>query len=335
MKKSGSGSITTENKTLYGIKMVAAVFVIFIHSVFPGMFGILMKNIARFAVPLFFIISGYFWKTPELNLGGAQAKIKKRIVKTCRLAAYSMAIYLLFNIGLYILRGESGFLSVFLNIKNWMTLILFNYTTPLFGVGHLWYIFALAYVYLVVTIIEKRGTWQLAYIISAMLLFIAVVLECVAVFSSLSVPGYLYRNWFFTGIPLFAFGRWISDHEEQIEKMNIVVLLGVYIAVLGAETYFFKDSFELMFCCAIPLCLILMKIAIEKPNITVLSDLGKKYSQWVYVYHYLFVIVVGLVCSRIDVPFLGYIQPIVVVFLTVSFCYITQGLNKRIMGSKA
>lgn len=48
------------NVTLDVMKLVASYFVIFIHNKFYGEFGLVVDSIARFAVPLFFISSGYF-----------------------------------------------------------------------------------------------------------------------------------------------------------------------------------------------------------------------------------------------------------------------------------
>ena len=51
---------TQKNYTLELLKLFASYMVVFIHIMFYGEMGIIMDTLARFAVPLFFLISGYY-----------------------------------------------------------------------------------------------------------------------------------------------------------------------------------------------------------------------------------------------------------------------------------
>ena len=48
------------NGIVSAYKLIAACAVVFIHFPFPGAFGKWVDCLARFAVPLFFAISGYY-----------------------------------------------------------------------------------------------------------------------------------------------------------------------------------------------------------------------------------------------------------------------------------
>lgn len=48
------------NSSLDLVKGIACVFVVFMHCEFPGRLGILVQCVARFCVPFFFMVSGYF-----------------------------------------------------------------------------------------------------------------------------------------------------------------------------------------------------------------------------------------------------------------------------------
>lgn len=53
--------INTKNiDSLNCAKGIACIFVILIHCTFPGIVGEMLQAIARFAVPLFFTVTGYF-----------------------------------------------------------------------------------------------------------------------------------------------------------------------------------------------------------------------------------------------------------------------------------
>ena len=51
---------TQRNTTLELMKLLASYAVVFIHVLFYGRFGIIVDAIARFAVPFFFLVSGFF-----------------------------------------------------------------------------------------------------------------------------------------------------------------------------------------------------------------------------------------------------------------------------------
>lgn len=55
-----SSVIPKRNQTMELCKFIASFFVVFIHAPFPGKLGGLVDCLARFAVPMFFMISGYF-----------------------------------------------------------------------------------------------------------------------------------------------------------------------------------------------------------------------------------------------------------------------------------
>ena len=61
------------NNTLEIMKLIASYMVILIHFYFKDGFGGVMDALARFAVPLFFIVSGFYSYQISLD------KIKKRI----------------------------------------------------------------------------------------------------------------------------------------------------------------------------------------------------------------------------------------------------------------
>lgn len=59
------------------LKGLACIFVVFIHVKFPGDFGQAVQAIARFAVPFFFMVSGYYYFRPDYQgiIGGGQKNI--------------------------------------------------------------------------------------------------------------------------------------------------------------------------------------------------------------------------------------------------------------------
>ena len=56
------------NQIVDVFKIVSAIFVVFLHFPFPGYLGKAVFSIARFAVPFFFIVSGYYYSKSNKKL---------------------------------------------------------------------------------------------------------------------------------------------------------------------------------------------------------------------------------------------------------------------------
>lgn len=84
------------NNRLYFWEGIACIFVVLIHCQLPGRVGIVTETIARFAVPLFFSISGYYWAKVEINQRTYKARCK--IKKNLKLFIAITAVYILYRI---------------------------------------------------------------------------------------------------------------------------------------------------------------------------------------------------------------------------------------------
>lgn len=56
------GGGTHRYNSLDVLKVLCAFFIVCIHAPFPGTWGGYFTSITRIAVPIFFMISGFFWK---------------------------------------------------------------------------------------------------------------------------------------------------------------------------------------------------------------------------------------------------------------------------------
>lgn len=48
------------NRSIDAVRAIACAFVLFVHCPFPGAFGIIVSALARFAVPFYLMVSGYY-----------------------------------------------------------------------------------------------------------------------------------------------------------------------------------------------------------------------------------------------------------------------------------
>ena len=218
----------TRNLTLDFLKWIAAYMVVFIHVPFYDKFGELIKALAHFAVPIFFMTSGYFCYKND------QAVIKRKILKIVYILIWSSLLYNFTNVGFAYFNGGISsvinYLSVYTQPNRWLDLLLFNRA---FSATRLWFLFALIYVYAFQLLLNKiKASYKMIAIISIALIMVSLIIGEVLSIFKITVPDHFIRNFLLTGYPFFAFGLLIRKHQEK--PMNINAPLTVTAAVIGA-----------------------------------------------------------------------------------------------------
>lgn len=232
------------NQTLEAWKLVAAVFVVFLHAPFPEGFGSFISCLARFAVPLFFAISGWFSYRVEGN------RLAKRLVHLWKLEGLGVLIYggYRFLIALYLGWGwQGGWQAVTFpkeKLLRWLVLNVDPYA------GHLWYLSAAAMCYLVLLGHGKLGrkSYRPLYVLAAMLLAAHFAMGEFAWFTGIWVDYRVYRSGIFLGLPMFLMGMCLREHREQLRRLlrgrelwfllgGVGVSLLEWLTLGGAELY--------------------------------------------------------------------------------------------------
>ena len=155
------------NKCLDGMKAIAACMVIFIHIDLPGQTGIFIEALSRFAVPFFFMISGYFC---YYNGKDASDRIPGKIFHIVKLMIFAMVFYFIWEISKRLVTGENLYrwIREVTDRQNIMKLLLYNSTSPLRG--HLWFLPALIYCYMLDYLIERFHLRKIAFLCIPVLL---------------------------------------------------------------------------------------------------------------------------------------------------------------------
>lgn len=315
--------------------------VVFIHVPFYGVTGNIINALARFAVPLFFFISGFFSYQISLK------KTKERIKQILIITVFSSALYFLFKIAVLLYFGNIStvvsFFKGFLNSKSLIDLFVFNYP---FSSGHIWYLLALIYVYIIFYFITKfRLNEKLIFSVAFILLFLHILLgELLGVFGFV-LPIHFLRNFALMGFPFFAIGLLTRKHKNKIQNTsNLVLIMAIIIGCIESvfshlfygEQELYIGSLFILF----GLVVFFTKYSdVKYPKIfNVLTGC----STYIYIFHILVSDVIYTVYSmcHIDinsVAFLKYMHPIVVcIASTVLALFITQAniLVKKLIQHK-
>lgn len=289
MKHSLSTMVKEENLTLNTFKGIACVCVVLLHVEFPiNAIDVKIKALCRFAVPLFFMISGYFSYKEEIREMHCAMIRKAKHIATLLLKSY------LFYFTITIITGFSGenqfsvieaLKSVF-SFNNIIRFVFFN-IDPFIEV--LWYIAALLYVYLIYAILTRREIMNIHKLIILALVLCNIVMGNILPMFNIQIPSMYYRNFLFTGIPMFAVGLLIRQTYEKnslfgYAKWKLIILTIILEVISVLEERLFGNC-ELFISSILVACCMLI-FAIQNPKIRgrgLLYKIGRDYSMYIYI----------------------------------------------------
>lgn len=218
------------NTTLDILRLIASYCVVFIHVRFYGNIGNAVDALARFAVPLFLVISGFY------GYKSAPEKIKSRIMSILALLGMAVVAYTAFDVLFLLIKqdyqGITQYFSQCVNFRNLRNLLVLN--DPI-HTEHLWYLFAIVYVYIIINLVTAfRLPEKLFFAICVILLLLHLLAaEGLALLHIVITREYV-RNFAFMGLPFFGMGMMVRKHVDKLRNVpNFVVAVSVVLG--GAE----------------------------------------------------------------------------------------------------
>lgn len=323
MSRRSRKSLRLEKNRFDGIdrlKLLCAFLVVSIHATFSWDGGY-FRAIAAVAVPIFFMISGFFYTDTE-NRGRQKAQIKKILL----MIIGANLFYLLWHAALHLISHDlSAYLSEVLTLRALVEFLVFN-ESP-FSI-HLWYLGALLYVLLIAYGL-KHNKLQCLYFLIPILLACGIVL---GKYSPVIFGDYVYylfsRNFLFDGLPFFLLGMLLRDKMPAIIEWvkNRHALIGVFLLLaMGlqmVEQYALSgydihgDVFIMTPFLSVGL-FIWAATAPEKGNRGVLAELGAKKSAMVYILHMFFKDFVAMFIPAALTDTYYFVRPVVVFIVSV------------------
>ena len=314
------------NKLLDQIRLLAAFLVILIHAPLPGKAGQVFEAVSRVAVPLFFMISGYY----------AHGKSKEKLLKNAR----KTAIMLLWSVGLYFVcrillslydNTTVAYLSQFLSLGIWVQTLVFNNGILL---GHLWFLLALLYCYLLYALFLRKTSLTVRMCISVVLHVGFFVIREVLKLHGIFDPAYYLRNFLFVGIPFFLMGGAINQIKArflQVPTAIWAVLICVGTALACIERFYVGcyDLYVGTGIAAVALFMFAQKPEIPASN--VLASLGEKYAGDIYIFHSMMITVLNAAASVTGIlhtAVFPWVRPIIVLGISIGVAFFRQMLAK-------
>lgn len=285
------------------VKTVAALLVICIHTGYPSAIGDYVVALCRVAVPIFLLISGYYYQV-IIDRNKTLSYYKKILALTF----FSSVFYFIAN-GI-----ELSYLKVF----RWDKMLMFSF--PVTG-DHLWYLYSLINVLVILAFCNKIKD-RLFFLIPLLLLGNYIL--------SFFPKFWLYRNFLFTSLPYFLLGMYFYKNRDTVTALlrnkNHCILFVVFGILLQCiEVYLYK-YFDLIYVrdhyLITPLLVIVvfiyaLSVNLQKEN--VISVIGKRYSAYIYILHIFVLSHYGSLMRLFNIEYscLSYIKPLIIFLLTL------------------
>jgi len=265
------------NHTIDIVRLLGAFAVIVIHIGFTRPpWEAQIRLLARFAVPFFFMASGYFFEQKHRS-EGTQA-FASTLLNLLSIYLIANLVYLPLTIGTALVKHQPIALSLdCLLLGTWQ---------------HLWFVGSLIVGYLILWLLYQHRLQKILPYLSAIVLAVMWLSESYS-FLGIRINMPLART--FLSIPLLYIGMLLSRYEVEkkagLPFFIVLALLGVALHVtetlmlyyfqhvpIGKMQFFISTSvMAIGFLC--------LSLKIQTPNPTLLSEWGRKYSLLIYLYH--------------------------------------------------
>ena len=298
-----------KNNCLNFLKGISCIGVIIMHCGFPTVAGDLIRYLFKFAVPIFFMISGYFAYYDNREI--VKNKLPKKIMHIFKLTLISELGY-----AIYALLKNN--IDLPLNISE----ILLKIFVGTFFNGTLWFLYTLFWSYVALYILNKFNLYDISYKLApAILIFHVIFRTCVKSAEWYNVI--LFRNFIAYGLPFVIIGNYIHKNKEILcEKMSnqkcfLGIVFGLILTVV--EYLVTRQSLDFYIGTIIMSCSMFL-YAIKNPKekvSSIMCAIGDKLSMYIYILHIMAINISGQLGGLLNVKFYDWLKPIVAIFISM------------------
>ena len=331
------------NTTLDIAKAICTLMVVFLHAGENNTIETYFKVICTCAVPFFFLVSGYYL---SLNVSAGKREYASRQLK--KIGALFIISNVLYATCLSILMlifhdDLAGFWKKCLTCESIFNFFVLN-ESP-FGY-HLWYIGAILYVLFIFNILISKN--KINRVITYMPLFLILAIG-LGIYSKClfkdNFPIYVSRNFIYVGIPSMAIGYMLASvlnkkqYFHQYAWLSIIVFSMAIIMerfILHRLQFMSTGSIFIM---TVPLAIAIFIFAATDEYVhsssvmKLLADIGRYDSANIYIYHMIFILVLGYAVSSKNVIYI-HSKPLLIFVLALALSRGLQYAKSRFSKNK-
>lgn len=270
-----------------GMRLIASFLVVCLHTpyIHDNFISACITDIARIAVPFFFIVSGFY--IYNINKSTENQNIVKSIKKLSKVLIFTITFYIIIDIVVF--RDMTKINDEFNNLFSYR-LLIFN-QIPFCPVA--WYLLAYIYILLITYFVKNEILTSLMGISS---IVFGLLTGTYSNFLGLKVDNFLFNCSFLSTYCFFIIGytlnKYLSTNKIEIPQNKILVLIIITTLITAPLEHFalkliFSTSIKgttyiSTYICSIFLFMFLIK---NSSFLKQINFLGKKYSLEIYLYH--------------------------------------------------
>ena len=176
--------------------------------------------------------------------------------------------------------------NISISLGKAVTWLVFN--QPVIIGGHIWFLFALLYDYILVSIFDGKKIHNKQYLFGAISLVLLFVLGQGFHLAGVHIPNFVYRNWLIEGLAFFMLGRWIKENKGKVNLSNTALIITIVVSSLLClvERRLMGRDFGVNIC-TLPQVSALFLYAVKNPDrhAGLIQRVGRDCSMLVYVLH--------------------------------------------------
>lgn len=270
-------------------RLIGAFFIMCLHTDYGSLNQEYVDNLrlfSRWAVPFFFIATGFFLGNKIKNQSLEFKLIQKNVIALISILIVSSIIYLPIDL----IKG------------NYSMEISYILTGSYF---HLWFIGALLTGYIFIWYLYSINKRKLLPVVSVFIIIVALLTDSYDQFLNRNISFGTFR--FLLSIPFMNIGIYLSKKENNIRNNKLLiglVFLGLIIQFVEVEMFFKLFNYEkfthqfLIGTIVIAVSLFLTSAKLDLRD-NIFSKWGKKYSLFIYLYHPIIYMAMWFVLNRL------------------------------------
>lgn len=324
-----------KNYFLNYLKGLACFGVVFFHVKLPHyMLDGVIQAMFRFAIPLFFMVSGYFCDTSD------REKLEKRLPGKCRhilgISAIGCVYYFVFQMMIAVFGDSHGSMADVVdrlhqcfNGKALFEWVVFN-QDPFINI--MWFTFALLYCYLLLWLINHFNWYGKVFRLIPVLIGVHMIMGNILTLFGMAASKLYYRNFLFFGLPFLLLGIWMRRNQEILCRKfsEKACASGMLAGTLLSVVEWFVFSRQELFFGSIIFVLSAFLYALHKPEAkqnSLITTIGDKYSLFVYIVHCSFISVLDRFAYKLLpegglLTIYNYVKPLLIFVIAVIGAYV-------------
>ena len=321
-------------------KGLACIFVVFIHCMFPGTVGTVVKGIARFAVPLFFMSAGFYCFCEDSNvIGYALKKVKHVVLLLIAGSVPWLAYEFIMNCFVGNKISISQYLTKLFAVENFTDMLLWNNLSGFLGGGGvLWFVVTLIYCYLGYAVMVKLKAER---VMPLLIVLTLVIHQLVAMRLIVGTSNYnvMYEtNYWLFGFPMFTIGYMMRKYDlpRLLQKRKIssrgLIMFGIVVSIVECLTYDSQLYIGSILVAVMMICDAQLNTSDSRLT-RFMAYIGNRLSFVIYVMHYMIMVLLDKIVLKVlhwDALVGSYIRPVVILFATLMFAQVYVYLKEKI-----